>query len=48
MKEDDSMVVRKEDLEKAQPKMERKQQIRQIAGKICNQNDEGLRRLSKN
>lgn len=52
-KEDENMsAVRKEDLKATQAaapaKQDRKQTIRSIAERICDQNDEGLRRLSKN
>jgi hypothetical protein len=45
-KEDPDMAVRKEDLKNAQ-KIAHSQKIREIANKVADRNDEGLRRLSK-
>ncbi|MDP4099395.1 hypothetical protein OIN60_22005 [Paenibacillus sp. P96] len=42
------MAVRKEELKDAQAKIDRKNLIRSLAKQICDDNDAGLRRLSKN
>lgn len=49
-KEDDSMAMNKADLSRkpAEKDQARKQHIRSLTHKICDRNDEGLRRLSKN
>ena len=48
-KEETGMAVRKEDLEKPKTtsRSERKVLIRAIGNKVCDRNDEALRRLSK-
>lgn len=46
--EGNDMAVRKEDLKDATTKIDRKNLIRSIVKQICDENDEGLRRLSKN
>lgn len=48
-KDEEDMAIRKEDLKRAQTKIEeRKQVILEMTKKACDENDEGLRRLSKN
>ena len=43
------MATRKEDLSlEAKRKLDRKHMIRSLTKQICSENDEGLRRLSKN
>lgn len=46
--EGNDMAVRKEDLKDATTKIDRKNLIRSIVKQICDENDEGLRKLSKN
>lgn len=49
-KEDENMAMNKSDLSKKPEARDlaRKQRIRSLTHKICDRNDEGLRRLSKN
>lgn len=47
-KEEKKMAVRKEDLTDTKKKLDRKQLIRSVTKQACRENDEGLRRLSKN
>lgn len=48
-KEEKDMAIRKEDISaETKKKLDRKQMIRSLTKQICNENDEGLRRLSKN
>lgn len=49
-KEETGMAVSKEDLDKPKTmsRSERKTLIRTIGNKVCDRNDEALRRLSKN
>ncbi|MFB5763790.1 hypothetical protein [Paenibacillus medicaginis] len=48
-KEEKKMAIRKEDLSsETKKKLARSQMIRSLTTQICKENDEGLRRLSKN
>lgn len=46
-KEDENMAVRKEDLKAMQKLTAREKLIREMTHRACDQNDAGLRRLSK-
>lgn len=45
---DENMVLREEEVKKNTEKTERRTTITRLANKVCDRNDDALRRLSKN